>query len=181
MAYDKVVDSAVLDAGLQQIADAIREKSGTSGNLAFPAAMADAIAEISGGDDTYRIAKGTFTPAESVTSYLLFSVDDLVSMTGRRVQYFLLIDGFSNDITGANGAYAYAAAAGYIDLIGSSICIADTPAYYMTRNNSGSLSDTVATAPIKASKSTGITLYAKSSSNPIYPMEYRWIMVMRDD
>ena len=46
MAYDKVVDSAVLDAGLKQIADAIREKGGTSGNLAFPAAMAEAIAAI---------------------------------------------------------------------------------------------------------------------------------------
>ena len=180
MAYDKVVDSAVLNAGLKQIADAIREKGGTSGNLAFPAAMAEAIVEISGGDDTYRIAKGTFTPSESVTSYPLFSVDDLVSMTGRRVQYFLLIDGFSNGITGALGAYAYASAAGYIDLIGSTTCTASTPAYYMSRNNAGSLYDTVAATPITASKSTGITLSAKSS-NPIYPMEYRWIMVMRDD
>ena len=49
MAYDKVVDSAVLDAGLKQIADAIREKGGTSGNLAFPTAMADAIAAIESG------------------------------------------------------------------------------------------------------------------------------------
>lgn len=49
MAYDKVVDSAVLDAGLKQIADAIREKGGTSGNLAFPTAMADAIAAIQAG------------------------------------------------------------------------------------------------------------------------------------
>lgn len=49
MAYDKVVDSSVLDAGLKQIADAIREKAGTSGNLAFPAAMAEAIAAIEAG------------------------------------------------------------------------------------------------------------------------------------
>ena len=51
MAYDKVVDSAVLDAGLKQIADAIREKGGTTDNLAFPAAMAEAIAAIEAGGD----------------------------------------------------------------------------------------------------------------------------------
>ena len=49
MAYDKVVDSSVLDAGLKQIANAIREKGGTSDNLAFPQAMADAIAAIEAG------------------------------------------------------------------------------------------------------------------------------------
>lgn len=171
---------SIEESTLTAIAEAIRAKTESSDPI-DAADMAALIEWISGGDDTYRIEKGTFTPAESVTSYLLFSVDDLVSMTGRRVQYFLLIDGFSNGITGALGAYAYAAATGYIDLIGSTICTASTPAYYMSRNNSGSLNATVAATPITASKSTGITLTAKSSSNPIYPMEYRWIMVMRDD
>lgn len=50
MAYDKVVDSSVLDDGLQQIADAIREKGGTSASLAFPNAMAEAIAAIPTGE-----------------------------------------------------------------------------------------------------------------------------------
>lgn len=49
MAYDKVIDSSVLDAGLKQIADAIREKGGTTDSLAFPQAMADAIAAIEAG------------------------------------------------------------------------------------------------------------------------------------
>lgn len=49
MAYDKVVDSSVLNAGLKAIADAIREKAGTTGNLAFPTAMAEAIASIEAG------------------------------------------------------------------------------------------------------------------------------------
>ena len=49
MAYDKAVDSAVLDAGLTAIANAIREKGGTSDNLAFPQAMANAIAAIEAG------------------------------------------------------------------------------------------------------------------------------------
>ena len=66
MAYDKVVDSSVLDAGLKQIADAIREKGGTSDNLAFPQAMADAIAAIEAGGGS--IVAGTYTPASTQTS-----------------------------------------------------------------------------------------------------------------
>lgn len=49
MAYDKLVDSSVLDAGLKSIADAIRVKGGTSDSLAFPTAMAEAIAAIEAG------------------------------------------------------------------------------------------------------------------------------------
>lgn len=49
MAMDKAVDSAVLDAGLTVIANAIREKGGTSGSLAFPDGMAAAIAAIEAG------------------------------------------------------------------------------------------------------------------------------------
>jgi hypothetical protein len=52
MAYDKVVDSSVLDAGLKQIADAIREKGGTSDNLEFPNAMTEAIAAIQSGSSS---------------------------------------------------------------------------------------------------------------------------------
>lgn len=51
MAYDKAVDSAVLDAGLTSIADAIRQKGGTSASLTFPQGFVDAIGEISGGED----------------------------------------------------------------------------------------------------------------------------------
>ena len=50
MAYDKVVDSAVLDAGLQSIADAIKAKGGTTDPLAFPDGMVAAVEAISAGD-----------------------------------------------------------------------------------------------------------------------------------
>lgn len=49
MAFDKLVDSVGLDAGLTSIADAIREKAGTSDSLAFPTGFAEAIAAISAG------------------------------------------------------------------------------------------------------------------------------------
>ena len=51
MAYDKIVDSAVLDAGLTSVADAIRQKGGTSASLSFPQGFVDAIGEISGGGE----------------------------------------------------------------------------------------------------------------------------------
>ena len=72
MAYDKVVDSAVLDAGLKQIADAIREKGGTAGNLAFPTAMADAIAAIeAGGGGGATVSFGSFTPSTDAKDYVV--------------------------------------------------------------------------------------------------------------
>lgn len=43
MAYDKVVDSAKLDADLTMVADAIRARAGISERLAFPMGMKDAV------------------------------------------------------------------------------------------------------------------------------------------
>ena len=73
MAYDKVIDSATVEAGLTQIADAIREKSGTSGLLGFPTAMAAAIAAIQTGGGmaspiNFDLSVGTFIVAEEVTT-----------------------------------------------------------------------------------------------------------------
>lgn len=68
MAFDKVVDSAVLEAGLTAIANAIREKGGTSGTLAFPDGMAEAIAAIEAGG-TIRVEQGIVTFAEAMNGY----------------------------------------------------------------------------------------------------------------
>lgn len=46
MAYDKVIDSSVLEADLTSVANAIRSKGGTSANLAFPTGFVNAIAAI---------------------------------------------------------------------------------------------------------------------------------------
>lgn len=74
MAYDKVVDSAVLDAGLTQIADAIREKGGTGETLEFPSSMAAAISAIQAGGGGvsptgFDLSMGTFVVAECVTKF----------------------------------------------------------------------------------------------------------------
>lgn len=49
MAYDKVIDSAALDANLTAVADAIRAKGGTSAALAFPDGFVDAVGAIEAG------------------------------------------------------------------------------------------------------------------------------------
>lgn len=52
MALDKVIDSAVLDAGMTAVADAIRAKAGTTDPLAWPDGFKAAIEAISGGGGT---------------------------------------------------------------------------------------------------------------------------------
>ena len=79
MAYDKVVDSSVLDAGLKAIADAIREKGGTSDAIAF-SAMAEAIAAIEAGGG--NIAYGTITPSSTGTAVTITHNLGAVPTTG---------------------------------------------------------------------------------------------------
>ncbi len=52
MAYDKVIDSARLDADLKGVADVIREKTGSSDTIAFPDGFKEAISGIESGSDT---------------------------------------------------------------------------------------------------------------------------------
>ena len=80
MAYDKVVDSAVLEAGLTKIAAAIREKGGTTDTLAFPDAMAAAIAAIEAGEykvGDYSLICGTIIFSETPTDEETISHPDV--------------------------------------------------------------------------------------------------------
>lgn len=72
MAKDKAVDSAVLNAGLTSIADAIREKAGTTEALSFPAGMAAAIAGIETGG-SIEVKTGEVTLTETKVSYTFLS------------------------------------------------------------------------------------------------------------
>ena len=51
MAYDKVVDSAFLEAGLTLVGDSIRAKGGTSAKLEFPNGMKAAVEAIDTSED----------------------------------------------------------------------------------------------------------------------------------
>ena len=70
MAVDKLVDSAQLDSDLEDIADAIRAKSGGSSPLAFPAGFVSEIGSIpSGGGGTQVMTKlGEYTISEPVNA-----------------------------------------------------------------------------------------------------------------
>lgn len=56
MALDKAVDSAVLDAGMTAVADAIRAKAGTTEPLAWPDGFTAAISGIETGDGGVSLA-----------------------------------------------------------------------------------------------------------------------------
>ena len=61
MAFDKVVDSAVLDAGMKSVADAIRAKTGTTDLLAWPDGFKAAVDGIQTGGGTTPGAPGDIT------------------------------------------------------------------------------------------------------------------------
>lgn len=71
MAYDKLVDSAQLNSDLEDVADAIRAKSGGSSQLAFPSGFVSEIGNISsgGGDsDIQLISEFDFTVPEQTSA-----------------------------------------------------------------------------------------------------------------
>lgn len=87
MAYDKLVDSAQLDAGLMSVADAIRAKGGTSEELAFPDGFVSAVEGIQagGGADTIlgrEYMSGSFTLAEDTTSQ--YEIADVTKLDTNR-------------------------------------------------------------------------------------------------
>ena len=61
MAYDKVVDSALLDSKLTQVADEIRTKGNTSADLQFPSGFISAIQAIQTGGGASSGAPGDIT------------------------------------------------------------------------------------------------------------------------
>lgn len=73
MAYDKVIDSSVLDGNLTSIANAIREKAELTENFAFPQGFIDAISGISVGG-AGNLVIGTITP----TAEGIIELDDVI-------------------------------------------------------------------------------------------------------
>lgn len=81
MAFDKVIDSAQLDAGLTTIANAIREKAGVNDNFAFPAGFAEAIAAIEaggGGGIAYGTIQTSTDTIELTITHDLGIIPDIV-------------------------------------------------------------------------------------------------------
>lgn len=90
MALDKLVDSAQLDSDLASVANAIRAKSGGTGQLAFPAGFVSEIGNISGGgSQTENMETGSFVavaPLDAVT----------IPVTSRRSHVVIWLDGLTS-------------------------------------------------------------------------------------
>ena len=71
MAYDKVIDSSVLEADLTSVADAIRGKTGTTGELAFPDGYVSAVNDISSVSDLSNAKDIAFGGNESGGKYVI--------------------------------------------------------------------------------------------------------------
>ena len=110
MALDKLVDSAQLDADLEDVADAIRAKGGTSAQLAFPAGFVSAIGDIStgGGDPNENLIKAN---NNTLTS---FSDDEITTIRGYMFYGNSLLTAFDfSNVTGIQiGAFMNAGLAG---------------------------------------------------------------------
>lgn len=69
MAVDKLVDSTQLNSDLTSVANAIRTKGGTQGQLAFPSGFVTAIQNIpTGGGSGMQVGTATATPASAGSS-----------------------------------------------------------------------------------------------------------------
>lgn len=97
MSVDKLVDSTQLDADLTSVANAIRAKSGGSGQLAFPAGFVSEIGNIpsGGGGGASNVVTGTFKGTTGNTS-----LDITLNYSGNGYPIMVVImpaEGASND------------------------------------------------------------------------------------
>lgn len=77
MALDKVVDSAVLDAGMKSVADAIRAKTGTTDLLAWPDGFKAAVEGIqTGGGQAFQC--GTVVSADDTNLVVPCTLDNIL-------------------------------------------------------------------------------------------------------
>lgn len=114
MSLDKLVDSTQLDSDLTSVANAIRAKSGGSGQLAFPAGFVSEIGNIpSGGGDTLVVngVGGEIQLSHSTgmpTKYKIDSpyIDNLVLCAGGAIQAVLDMPLGIEEISMATGTQA---------------------------------------------------------------------------
>lgn len=122
MAIDKVVDSAALDAGLTGIADAIREKGGTSAEMTFPDGFVDAVGAISAKTQEVppeyeQLDYVYFTGVQWIDTGYTWNANSKFSVD--HVRYGFGMQSFSEMIKGTNLYFQYGSAVGAYIKIGS--------------------------------------------------------------
>lgn len=104
MALDKLVDSSQLDADLTSVANAIRTKGGTSGQLAFPAGFVSAVQAIETGGAAPTLVTKTITgngtynaSSDNADGYSSVTVN-VQGGSGYTVDEIGAVDGISGDL-----------------------------------------------------------------------------------
>lgn len=103
MAIDKAIDSGVLDANLTTVAQAIREKGGTTQLLAFPAGFQSAIESI----ETGITPEGSLTITENGTYDVTGKAQAIVNVLNNHLRFVynnpVSVSGSGNYVTIASG------------------------------------------------------------------------------
>lgn len=121
MAYDKVVDSAKLDAGLTEVANAIRAKGGTTDQLAFPAGFRLAVEALpTGGTNGIKIIKQNLVDVGQVIENQYYNLGVLEEYNEWSATQLIPIE--------AEVVYAISS------MIGSTINVAYTPLFNANKN-----------------------------------------------
>lgn len=200
MAYDKVVDSAVLDAGLKIVADAIRAKGGTTDNLEFPTAMAEAIEAGGGGGKIlgHTFAAGSFTlAADTAEKHTVLTAAELFDAIK---EDFPGATGLTNNIwiTGSEYTYIHNLLLAICWIDRSSVYNADTgtkellcgvlpkfslsssTSVYLTTDSYGNPSAKSAMGVVGISYSDGFTIGFGASYMGYAGSKYNWLVVPFD-
>ena len=139
MALDKVVDSAVLDAGMKSVADAIRAKAGTTDLLAWPDGFKAAVEGIqTGGGQAFQC--GTVVSADGTNLVVPCTLDNILI-----VRKYLTSTG--------NVAY----------LLNATLLVADGLKIQIGTSSSGSLINQ-GTGVFSITKQNGQTTFTQTSS-----------------
>lgn len=104
MAYDKVVDSGVLDAGMTEVAQAIRAKGGTTEQLAWPDGFKSAIESIETGitptgsvaiseNGTYDVTAKATAVVNVLNNHLRFVYNNPADVSGRDNAFVPIVTG----------------------------------------------------------------------------------------
>ncbi len=103
MSLDKLVDSTQLDSDLTSVADAIRAKSGGSGQLAFPSGFVSEIGNIPSGETGYYSTWGYHYLKNTVYPETVTDLRALYYANGYGWQNIESISGLAQTTTGAPG------------------------------------------------------------------------------
>ena len=173
MAYDKVVDSTVLENGLSSIADAIREKGNLGDPLAspltFPSGFVSAIEGLSVG---IKATAGTFTVAETTRSYVLSH-----GLGEVPVLFFIGIDRSYKDVSNSStfwiNAYGFGSKSAQYYMTGYTYGD-DITAKYQAKNITESSNDLA----LSQANASSITIAATTEWVYLTPgVPYYWIAV----